>query len=267
MATVNVSSWDEFIQAVSGRGDTVVLPQNAVWDFNDLYPEGVPSNKHGDIWSAKIVGNGTTLKNVLVDSWFFGVSASSCEIEDLRLENFITTGGPLFAVNAGSYVFRRCAFSGLLAEYQSYPACLYNTNGGASQLISCAFTLEAASSRPFRILWTQNTDRDEKKYCRIKLHLPNSSGYAGENTQWSQVNVDCPAQTSLYIGGACANVYGGNLPQVSSVSGSIQSYISVFNNEEIPNLSSTASIIGCTTAQLHDAAYLSSLGFPIGVEA
>ena len=172
----------------------------------------------------------------------------------------------LFAVNTGSYVFRGCKFSGLLGGLLSgYPG-LYNTNGGSSQFLSCAFVLESAASQAFRILCAVNSDNDIKKYCRIKLYLPNSSGYYYERTQWSQVNVDCPAQTSINISNASANIYGGDLPQVSGVYGNIASYISLFNSEEIPNLSSTASFIGCTTAQLHDAAYLSSLGFPIGVE-
>lgn len=266
MATVQVSTWEEFAQAATVSGDIVICPENAVWDFNDIYPEGVPEDKKVTVNCAKIKGNGTALRNVRVSNFLLGYR-NACEVENLHNENFVTTAGMLFYVNYSACIFRGCRFSGLLAEYPGYPAGLYNTNGGSSQFIGCAFTLEASTHQAFRILWTPNGDSDMKKYCRIKLYLPNSIGYTGENTQWSQINVDCPAQTSMNISGACANVYGGDLPQVSSVSGSIQSYISVFNSEEIPNLASTASIIGCTTAQLHDAAYLSSLGFPIGVEA
>lgn len=265
MAAVQVSTFAEFAQAVQVSGDTVICPEKAVWDFNELYPEGWGSGSMITAKCSKVTGNGTTILNAHTRDWIIYYQ-SQCEIDSLNIENIVTENGMVFAVNQGNYIFRNCRFSGILSEYPGSYAGLYNTNGAATQFLSCAFTLESATSQAFRILWNLNADNDVKKYCRIRLYLPNSAGYTGENTQWSQVNVDCPAQTSLYIGGACANVYGGDLPQVSSVSGSIQSYISVFNEEEIPNLSSTASIMGCTTTQLHSSVYLSSIGFPIGVK-
>ena len=38
MATVQVSDWSEFMTAIAVAGDTVVLPENAEWDMNEMHP-------------------------------------------------------------------------------------------------------------------------------------------------------------------------------------------------------------------------------------
>lgn len=272
MATVNVSTWSEFMAAVQVSGDTVNCAQNAVWDFNELYPGGWGYGAQGRFYietrCAKIIGNGAKILNAhTYDNIFY--FRSGCEISDFGIENFVAEKGLIWYSDSAQFQFSRCRFSGLLGEYPGSGdyAALYGKGGGSTKFYSCAFTLESATQRAFRIGWLANNDNDLKKYCRIRLYLPNSTGYAGEITEFSRVDVDCPAQTVLYTPGASGNIYGGDLPLVASVSGSTGQFINLFDSDTMPNLTGTAGVVGVTEAQLHDADYLSSIGFPIGVDA
>lgn len=269
MATVSVNSWSEFVAAVAVTGDTVICPQNAIWDMNKIAPEGIAGFP---IVSAEVRGNGTEIRNLRVASSINlgGGGDFYQSIDALHFTNFVCESNPFFVAcgiqRQGSRTdFTGCKFSGLLPQ-DARLFCAVSGNYGDTRpthFAQCAFTIEYAYNASTA---TQITSNGTIKYCRMNIQLPNGSlFYPGAS--WSYVRIDCPAMTRLHIGSAAANVYDGDLPQLTGVIGAAAAtYPSVYNKDSMPQFSGAANVIGVTEAQLHDAAYLASIGFPIGVE-
>lgn len=86
MATVNVTSWAEFVAAVAVAGDTVVCPADAVWDLTEDDPITEPL----EIACSEIQGNGTTIKGALfrISSENYAVhNSNDLTIDRLHWEN------------------------------------------------------------------------------------------------------------------------------------------------------------------------------------
>lgn len=271
MATVSVNSWSEFVAAVAVSGDTVVCPENAVWEMNEIAPEGIAGFP---IVSAEVRGNGTEIRNLRVASNINlgGGGDFYQSIDALHFTNFVCESGPFFvaagAARQGPHtVFTGCKLSGLLPQNARWLCDVlgignYNDTR-PTDFMRCAFTIEFGYNATSAATLTRN---GTIKYCRLNIQLPNGAlFYPGAS--WSYVRIDCPAMTKLSIGSAAANVYDGDLPQVSSVIGTASAtYPSVYNSDSMPQFSGAANVLGVTEAQLRDPAYLASIGFPIGVE-
>lgn len=270
MATVSVNSWSEFAAAVAVTGDTVVCPEGAVWDMNEIAPDGVPGLS---IASAEVRGNGTEIRNLRVTSSNkLGSNVDFYQsITALHFTNFVCESGQFFSAGGvqrgGSRTdFTGCKFSGLLPQNARF-FCAVGGNYGDTRpthFAQCAFTIEFGYNASTA---TQITSNGTIKYCRMHIQLPNGAlFYPGAS--WSYVRIDCPAMTRLNVNGAAANVYDGDLPQLTGATGTASAtYPSVYNKDSMPNFAGAANVIGVTGAQLRDPAYLSSIGFPIGVEA
>ena len=99
MATVNVSNWAEFVSAIQVAGDTVVCPENAVWDMNEILPYGLDSAYTATC--AKIEGRGTTIKNLHAAQGFILFSGNdTLQSDKLHVENFIVDSGGLFGASS-----------------------------------------------------------------------------------------------------------------------------------------------------------------------
>ena len=271
MATVNVNSWAQFVEAVQVSGDTVVCPQGAVWDFNELYPDGISSAV--SVQAAEIKGNGTTIKNAHSSGVLLSFEYNATtKLDALHIENFACESGSLLlstsASNGQRFEVTGCRFSGIL------PAnCNYFCGGSYKypNFTSCSFALDCATSGQFFLGFANNYGNGSAKYCRIRVQLPNAgTGYSGffqRNCTWCKIDVDQPGADSLWVDGAAANVYGGDMPNVTAYIGSHSAaYISLINSDEIPHLAGVSGYTAAVTSdQLHDAAYLAGIGFPIGV--
>lgn len=269
MATVQVNSWSEFVAAVAVSGGTVVCPEGAVWDMNKIAPEGIAGLQ---ILSAEVRGNGTEIRNLRVPSNINlgGGGDFYQSIDALHFTNFVGESGPFFVAqgkqrNGARTDFAGCKFSGLLpqnAQWFCDVAGNYNDTR-PTHFSKCSFAIEFGYNATSGTTLTRN---GTIKYCRLNIQMPNGALFA-PNASWSYIRVDCPAMTKLNIGSAAANVYDGDLPQLTGVTGTASAtYPSVFNRDSMPQFSGAANVIGVTEAQLHDAAYLASIGFPIGVE-
>ena len=266
MATVNVSNWADFLTAIQVSGDTVVCPQGAVWDMNEIAPSGI--SNYTVSYCTKIIGNGTAIRNARLANGLI-LFAGTSEMNGLHVENVVCESGGFFGCGA-SITLKGCKFSGIIPPggYTTY----FIDGTSVANFESCSFALESSTGERFFI--TPNYGQNGyMKYCRIKVQLPNAgTGYSGlwqQNVSWSKIDIDAPGADTLLVQGACANVYGGDLPLVANYIGNHSgSYISLINSDEIPNLAGVAGYTAAvTTEQLHDAAYLAGIGFPIGVSA
>lgn len=267
MATVSVNSWSDFVQAVAVSGDTVVCPEGAIWDMNEIAPDGIagfPVN------CADIQGQGTEIKNLRVSSPILiqGTTLNQA-ISELHITNFVAESGPLFTASGntnGMYAtFSGCKFSGLLPQNARY---FLQHNRKYGVFSRCAFTLDMQhnAAQAAMICDKYTYGPYPLKFCRVNVQLPNGVLFY-PFAEWSYIRVDCPGMVKLNLSGAAANVYDGDLPQLTGVTGTASAtYPSVYNSDSMPNFAGATNVIGVTEAQLHDAAYLSSIGFPIGVE-
>ena len=270
MATVQVNSWADFVQAVAVTGDTVICPENAVWDMNEIAPEGVPGLQ---ILSAEVRGNGTEIRNLRVASSINlgGGGDFYQSIDALHFVNFIGESGPFFAAAGTQRMGARtdltgCKFSGLLPQNAQFFCEVggYYHDTRPTHFSQCAFTIEFGYNNPWYA--TQITRNGTIKLCRMHIQLPNGALFY-PNASWSYVRIDCPGMVNLNVNDMAATVYDGDLPQLTGVIGAAAAtYPSVFNKDTMPQFPGAANVIGVTEAQLRDPEYLRSIGFPIGVE-
>ena len=276
MATVNVSSWAEFAAAVQVAGDTVVCPENAAWDMNEIAPEGIT---FPTVYAAEIRGNGTTIKNLRATAPLVFDYAGAQAVNSLHIENFIVTSGEYFlrksrieSVSDKSVQFNGCKISGLLPSTAS-ALCMTNSstqNIAAVYFSRCAIVVEFPTSSGGYL--TINPTGGGFSYSRIRVYAPNYTGATYwqlemQNASWCAIRLDCPQLERVSFGGCVACAIDGDLPALTTQVGTLgTSYISIFNADSAPNLPSSARLIGVTREQMYNPAYLNSIGFPIGVE-
>ena len=263
MATVNVSTWPEFVQAVGVAGDTVVLPDKAEWDMNELYPEG-----YTGIISMKcsqINGNGTKIRNLHLFGYF--VKNSNITINDLEMTNFVVEpGGTNLSVFIGfsQLNLHNCIFSGLCGSSVS------NFSYGYLNLDRVSMNINFTTSRNAFGIFPVN----EAKYSRIRQSIPNAiitDAFVRFGTcKFCEIDVYMPqlAAGKLNVSdlSACKLLggYGSATFYVNSASTG-RDFPSIYLTDAIPESGDGQYMHGVTRDQMRDAAYLASLGFPVGV--
>lgn len=263
MATVSVTSLEEFVSAVAVAGDTVVCPEGADWDANDSYPDGYSGSL---TWNAAVLGNGTTIRNLHLYGRFATGQNVRPYIDALRIVDLIGSAasgsGGLFQ---GDFHLTNCAISAVLnANYQEIVKWEY----GSTALLAnaCSFNIDAAGN--FDTLGMGKT-----RYCRFELHLPNSTWYpywaANEKCEESELAIFAPNAGGLYSRQFPGCIIHGELPLATELAtrGDWAGDMMLFSTDGLPNFSpyDPTHCVGVTDAQLRDPAYLRSIGFPIAI--
>ena len=266
MATVSVTSLEEFVSAVAVQGDTVVCPEGADWDANDSYPDGYD----GDIsWNASVLGNGTTIRNLrLYGSFAAGNETVRPYTDALRIVDLI--GSRASSDNQpglfqGNYHFTNCVMSAVLNDrYNRIVRWFY----GSSALLAnkCSFNIDAAGN-------FDTFGMGKVRYSRFELHLPNSSWYpywaANEKCEESELAIFAPNAGGLYSWQFPGCIIHGELPNTQELAsgGSWSGDMMLYSTDGLPNFSPYDPVhcVGVTDAQLRDPAYLRSIGFPIAI--
>ena len=262
MATVSVSNFSEFVSAVAVSGNTVNLPVKAVWDMNDEYPEGYTSDI--PINCAVINGNGTEIKNLHLYGKF--VVPADLEINDLFMTNVVCEDTVFFghSSSARTITANGSIFTGIYGVNARY----FNSSG--MQLMRTTINIDMTTGR------TDATFVDgafTAKYCRLTMVYPNGAASVGfvcndGDIQYCLVNITMLGATSLDCSMFSGCVILGNYGEAyDSGNGGHGSQVSVydvaaFDSEFEPE--SPLYFKGVTYSQLYDAAYLQSIGFPIG---
>lgn len=267
MATVSVTTWTEFLEAIAVSGDTVECPENAVWDMAELEPEG-----HTGVitCNAAINGHGTQIKNiVMLDSPSSARFQFNDDVTDLHIINAVLDCSSVYFQAANYKTLQMCTFSGMLRGNG-------NAFGSNAYFYRCAANLEWATATSATI-FARNCNA---KFCNFKvsgsritsmsLYVYNSSdqlsGY--ENCY---VILDTPQTTSINARKFTTSVLRCNAANVTSLTyvnniGGAQNF-SLLVSSDFPNVQTVSDGVYLVTENnLRDAAYLQSIGFPIGAD-
>lgn len=262
MATVNVTSWNEFVQAIAVTGDTVVLPNETLWDMNEIYPEGVS----GDIPinCARIIGNKTEIRNLHLLGKF--VMPADCQFDDLYLKNIICEGNEFFGSsgNARTLTMNGCITTGLYGVNTQY------FNFGTLVLNRSVLNLDMTAGGYSNIEISSNGNY-YAQYSRISVQYPQNVGGGfdfGNSAQFCMFNINFLGCRYIESSGLSGCVVLGNFGEASDHNyyGYHGAFVSVYDSAAMDPDFTTANpyFKGVTYSQLHDAEYLASIGFPIG---
>lgn len=244
-----VSTWSDFITAATISTDTYIeFVPNTVIDLNNVQSEGFSSALS---LAGHIDGKNSVIKNLVVNDQYgriFDVSGL-----DMKNISFLNMRGSrkIFEsqMSTSSLTLYKCQFSGRLDN----PDDIIDMSGGSCS--RCSFTLEVHGSGNVSF----NLDSDYfVQYCRIDISGTNTGSYISIGNV-SNCYVTGKHSTKIEVYGS-TNVVDFTAPAFGS--DSFSSNILV-NSDKCTNIPEQAGIFPVTTAQMKDAAYLASLGFPI----
>lgn len=269
MANVSVSTLAEFIAAIAVEGNTVVCPENAVWDANDTYPDGYQSDI---VWNASVTGNGTTIKNLRIYGFFRANNEYIHPyIDGLRIIDLI--GSSASSINSGdpglfegNFHFTNTAISAVLNAV--YKRLVRWFSWSSDYLASrCSFNIDASGN-------FDTFGMGKVQYSRIELHLPNSVWYPYyanfDKCYESEIIIYAPNAGGLHSLQFVGCVIHGEMPNTTetATSGSWDGDMTVYSTDAMPNFvpRDPVHFVGVTDAQLRDPSYLRGIGFPIAIE-
>ena len=287
MATVNVTSWAEFLAAVAVAGDTVVLPEAAEWDLSEAETITTPI----EISCAEIQGNDTVIKGtkfeiagycirntvpLTVTAMHWESVYAKCHTawwkEDAALDmsesavsgQFVNTGGTLFYVFRGVSNFTSCAANVSCPDGGNL---LEGVSAGSGISRFCRYQIFTTSSSTSPFMYDISPFNYCEK-CELIINAPNATGIG------------------FWLGGGVAKISGCSVRGTVGVAQQDLKYVSVsdYRNYWLTVLSdtiakapdysvSTAAFsngIVCSEAQLRSADYLGSFEsyqhsiFPLG---
>ena len=268
MATVNVNSWQEFLTAIAVSGDTVVLPEEAVWDANDFAPLGVLDDIN---WECETVeGRGTIIRNIHLYAKIIRGSGYQY-VNDLHLLDFIADGEPTYGgLFEGDYFFKGCKISGILTN--GYRWLIRNPSNVNKYILDrCSINLEFQKETTGSI-GISDTPCNGSIYSRVQIKAPNAGDITHQPMEYCEVvyyysNASNKFASFYYTGCTVRGNFQG-MQTTESWAGSWSGANSVYCIESFPagyTPKYPANFIGVTDAQLKDPAYLRNIGFPIAV--
>lgn len=274
MAVVHVTNWSEFKSAIATAGNTVIVDNNI--DANGTYTTSTLT-----LAALSIQGNGYTIYNIMGSTTIFGgTNANSHSITDLNFANCDTsaasssTVGALFRASSASYPVNltRCNIQGnlryvgigyvrlsscaIVMAGSSHAGIVNNTTGSTgcyfeSCYVDLGESYKLTGDALFGYCYMYNC------YFKGKLILTaskNINGNYGSDNNYNNVynmyvSSDSETARTLRINGQT----GG-------------SAVSIINADRIDDnitLANNTGVVELTDAQMKDASYISSTGFPI----
>lgn len=285
MATVTVSTWEDFVSAVAVRGDTVNVSPGTVWDMNEILPGGIITQL--TIAAKEINGNGLIIQKMAIrNSGFIAISEQST-INDIIFKDMVVEGSEAFVMNTISTSWNRCVFSGLFQDatfmkstnsgVYTMSRCAFNLNfqgnsllylgdygsgvgGRALQMIDCNVTMSGKSS---------NASAISRYDSRFKYNLVSfvNCFVSGENPfKYLYICWDSTYSSSrTYSRYSVFDIFlfdGQSLTNAPNRTLITSCIVNITKAHEGCTINSE--ILEVTDEQLHDAEYLASIGFPIG---
>lgn len=279
-----VDNWPDFVTAIGTADAYIEFPDGGgVIDLNDIAPTGIPEIS---VSCKSIKGNDWIIQNLYCKghAGFITQYGKYVNIDKLYFLNFYfddegkqVKNGTIFG-NSGSdrqgYYFSECQFSGIM-NCTYYNSDVYKRNSLFAQdnywlkcrVIRCSINVKLDG---YALLlsgssYVHNDNRIE--YCHIKV--------SGSSPLWT---IDGDYRNCLISGVSDANTFdvirgSSNFNVINADFSDADSFecigrsgaVNLINMDLLPNGATIGTgFIGVTTEQLHDAAYLASLGFPIG---
>lgn len=259
MADVTVTTFEEFRTAAAQSGNTIICPNNAVWDMSEIDPENTITRI---TIKSSVTGNNTEIKN------FRGYieCGSSNTITALHIVNMLCESAGYGAICTESRsvypnepVWQQSRISAAIGANVDYP--LYNIRP-----MRCAVNVTMAKFGECILSAFYSGSTAACKYNRVAIAAPNASSVGWNKINSSEFVVNAPLATRFDAVPLNCTIRG-NLSNISSFRySSSDTNFSVVNSTDAPNFPTSSWMKKVTDAQMRDAAYLQSIGFVIGTE-
>lgn len=261
MATVNVTTFSEFRTAAAQSGNTIICPNNAVWDMATIDPENTITSFE---INSNITGNGTEIRN------FRGkiICGNSITITALHIINMLCeTGSTYTGAIYTSYkewiaTMKQCRIS--IATGSAVKNALYNVRPQ-----KCAINLQMAYA--YNCVPVGNYQWwGDAMYNQILINAPNATGILKNDEfaiERSKIIIYAPLATGISTLMKNCTIRGNLQNVTASSSSSALTPFSVISADAAPNFPENSGYIKkVTDEQMRDADYLASIGFVIGTE-
>lgn len=256
---------------------------NKIINMNELYPYGAPTL---DLSRCHLNGNGWIIRSLYTtDTWIS--TTTNCEIQGLTVESFKhDSANPFIKFDYGNasptFILKKNIFRGYIKSSsmiyggRGYWGNVFGTiisnsinidyQGTADfKLFDCSAVTEFSHNQ-IKILstvgdiaWILYQEGGRGGYLNPQRATENLIEINGERTNTVQVFTEQGASTPSFV--ESQMVFGDHKGDIS-VSGT---GVSVYDSDTLTGVSGTELFKGCTHAQLHNAEYLHSIGFTIGV--
>jgi hypothetical protein len=281
-----VDTWADFVTAV-GKSDVYVeCAEGTVWDMNDIAPDGISSRIN--IYAKSINGNGVIIKKLYFTSnasFFFANSTSVTGVD--FLDSLVESG--TFIYRSGSATFQECRFSGIIQDSIFF----YNTANSSAYIKRSSINLQFQGNSLFcngHYAGGIGGRGLNLSFCNVSFS--GKSANSSAITNYSQANkynlvgfdnclvsgtnpfkflyVCWDSTYSNYNIGSNYSVFdiifeSGQI--ITNAPNRIYSTTNcLINSDKLNGAEVLSAFTRVTDDQLHDATYLQSIGFPIGVE-
>ena len=263
MASVDVTTWAEFLEAASGNDPTLEIncPENGLWDLAEIEPEG----HSGSIPITGIInGNGTQIKNLVIQRGQGAYESTfriNGEVYDLHFLNCqLTPQDGLVAFMSNTCRFERCTISASCVGNGR----VFTGNGGT--VYRCALNLEYSGSITVTVIGPNisceylNAKISGSNVERVIINNQNSSYVLN-----SYLIFDTPAVVELTgsrVWWSVIRCTGANVTNLSTFNSNWFCLGVDYDFQNVQTVGSGMMLVSET--QLRDADYLQSIGFPIG---
>lgn len=274
-----VDNWPDFCTAIGTVDAYVEFPQGGGnIDFNNYSPTGLSASV--PVRCKSIKGNGWTISNIYCLGKDVFYSYTKVYIERLNFLDFYvdfqTERRKFFwhdNDNSNDAEFHQCAFSGVLVSRDDaqetglfFIAYYYSR----VQCEQCSINVQLGNGcKLYYVGGTGVSTYNHLSYCNIKLQGNSAEAIEGDyrnclfsgSSKAESVNI-------TYNGTANSNIFNVDFTEASAFNCTAPSgSLNLINTDLLPAGATIGTgFVGVTTAQLHDAAYLASIGFPIGVD-
>lgn len=276
-----VDNWTDFVTAVGTADAYVAFPETpGIINMNDEAPMGLASRV--TLNCADLKGNGWQIRNLYSignHNVFYNsknLAVSNLDFINMYLD-FQDAHGYFFwkqNTNNCQAKFNGCTFSGTAVTLPNPGYNLQNSIFHSEdyhskvQLNSCALTLQLQGDTEF---WFESGTENSNIFTFTNIKLSGNSTKSLRGCYKNCKFTGASNSTSLSItnnGISTYNVFDVDFTGAASFSCSgTNGTINLINTDKLPAGATIGTgFIGVTTAQLSDASYLSSLGFPIAEE-
>lgn len=261
------TTWNEFVTAIGTSNAYVSCPADTVWDMNEIAISGIKNTI--SVNCVEIQGNNTTIKNLYCSAgclFYFGYNSSvtkNCSIYRLNIINFEIENCLIDVGNYSGVYYYQSKFSGIsngasknaIFDCNKQPLHFLAINKG------CSFNIVAQNGIAFATGYYNNYCVFE--HAHIMFNGKNLVYYKDSNAvALNNCLLEGSIDTVDYLRGANSVI---NVDCQSATAYSIYDVKNILVNSDKCN-SIGKGLVAVTTNQLTDAAYLSSIGFPIGVD-
>lgn len=254
-----VDTWEDFVTAVGTTGAYVEVVPGTVWDFNDIAPEQAPSI---GITALHIDGKGLVIKNPRIYGSFitFTTDSNTITVENMKIEDFLADGTVL---NKGTGTRQVYCENVVISGVQSSGSTLVHSAGKggntfrANENGGCGFSVECRGGD--FISGDSYFNFEDSIFTLSGGHIGHSTG----TLPWlynSYVTGECDA---VYMRYDSQNVVVNCVTPIAYIRDAGHNII--VNSDRCEDVSGNCTAV--TDEQMKDAAYLSSIGFPIGVSS